>query len=49
MLNSIVYEHRIAKVWRCEDLTARADDFLKFVSNITADGVSVDPAWGDTS
>jgi hypothetical protein len=45
MLNSIIGEHPVARVWRCEDLTTRADVLVEFATYITGGSVPIDLSW----
>lgn len=49
MLNSIVSEQATARVWRCEDLTTRAEALAEFVRAIVGASVRVDPDWAQAA
>ena len=49
MLNSIVTEQATARVWRCEDLTTRAEVLAEFVTEIAGSSVRVDPNWAQAT
>lgn len=45
MLNMIVRERATARVWRCEDLTTRADVLAEFATELTGGAIPVDLLW----
>ncbi len=49
MLNSIVAEQATARVWRCEDLTTKADALAEFASEITGGCIPIDLSWASAA
>lgn len=49
MLNSIVTEQATARVWRCEDLTTKADALAEFSSEITGGCIPIDLSWASAA
>lgn len=49
MLNSIIGEHPVAKVWRCEDLTTKANVLAEFATYITGGAVPIDLSWASAA
>jgi hypothetical protein len=49
MLNMIVREQATARVWRCEDLTVKADALAEFTTEITAGSVPIVPSWASAA
>ena len=49
MLNMIVREQATARVWRCEDLTTKANVLAEFATELTGGAIPVDLPWANAA
>jgi hypothetical protein len=49
MLNMIVREQATARVWRCEDLTTKAEALAEFATEITGGSVRIGLSWASAA